>query len=234
VVTSDLASEVNTGGHCHNVTNRPIGTHTPVSGYNTGKDGLQLRIVHTWSEVAGRYHVTVTTVAGSPCGAVQGIYTICVRKENSFLAGLEALVDGPGYELTGGPDNVSRHPDHHYGTHAFIAAIQATAKEFADSVPGARLLGLNDMSLRWGGVFDINTATEWQPDHCGHRFGTNCDLRTHEVNGSGQTVPVYTGDQIALLERILLRRKIFPYKHKPGGGVIPHWHLQPLKSGGLE
>jgi hypothetical protein len=222
---SDLAASKNTGGHCHNDTDKPTGT-VPAS-CNTGGDGLGCGIDVTWPEVGGRYYLFFTSSSGGACGNVQSIYTVCIKKEvGTFLAGLLPLQDGPGYVLTG---ETSRHPDHHYGTTKFLDALKAIAKDFADSSQGATPLGYNDISLRWGGVFDVSTGSEWHPPHCGHRMGDNCDMRTHTIAANGDTIPVYTGDQMRLLARICDRRHVYPYVHAKGGPVFPHWHLQPKR-----
>ena len=225
-VRSDFASGLNTGGHCHNETNRPVGTYSPASG-NSGGDGLQFKVIHEWPEVAGRYHVVVST-SGGPCGTASGIYTVCIRRGNSFSAGMMALIDGPGYERTGGAAELLRHPDHHYGTPKFIEALKSLAREFAAISPGAPILGYNDMSLRWGGLFDSDSANEWHrgQGHCGHRNGDMCDMRTHNAG-----VERYTGDQIRVLKRLVRGLGIRPIIHLPGSGVPPHWHLQPITPG---
>lgn len=51
------------------------------------------------------------------------------------------------------------------------------AAAFRDSIPGVPILGYNDMSLRWGGVFDIDTSRVWLNPHRGHRNGDMCDMR---------------------------------------------------------
>lgn len=224
---SDITASKNTGGHCHNVTNKPTGT-IPGS-CNTGGDGLGCVVDATWPEVGGRYYLFFTATSGGACGYVQSIYTVCIKKEqSSFLAGLLPLQDGPGYVLTSGADNITRHPDHHYGTPRFLDALKAIAKDFADSSQGAPPLGYNDISLRWGGVFDISTGSEWHPPHCGHRMGDNCDMRTFTIAGP-DTVPVYTGDQLKLLRQICRQHRVYPFLHEKGGTVFPHWHLQPVR-----
>jgi hypothetical protein len=224
--TSNLASEINTGGHCHNPTAREIPMLQPTSG-NTGGDGLQFKVIHTWPEAAGRYHIFLEDAPGDTCGEFQTIFTVCVRREPTFSAGMTAFPGpGPGYELTHGPDNVTRHPDHHYGTPKFNKALMDLAVAFRDSIPGVPILGYNDMSLRWGGVFDVDQARVWLDPHKGHRNGDMVDMRTH-VNG----VARYTRTQLRVLRKIVRNYGIKPIIHRPPGPPAPHWHLQPLKKG---
>jgi hypothetical protein len=227
--TSNLASEINTGGHCHDPSSRPLPLLQPTIG-DTGSDGFQFKVAHTWPEVAGRYHIWFEDAPGDTCGDFQEIFTVCVRREPSFSAGMAQFPGpGPGYELTHGPDNQVRHPDHHYGTPKFNKALMDIAAMYQDSLPGVPILGYNDMSLRWGGVFDSDDTQVWLPGHKGHRNGDMVDMRTHVAG-----VARYTRDQLGVLKRILRTYGLRPIIHEPGSGVLPHWHLQPLKKGSFD
>lgn len=158
------------GGHDHDDANRPKGTFTPDSG-NTGPSGL-LAVKYTAPEVSGIIEWTLT---GVPQGGGRGatlISTIGVR-----IDGLEALPPAPppeeNYDLIG---ETSRHADNHYGTPGFNAALVDLANRYAKEFP-AQKLSYNDMSLVEGGLFDIGPESNWNPPHCGHRFGTHVDLR---------------------------------------------------------
>lgn len=99
--TSNLASEINTGGHCHDPNTRPLPGLQPSSG-DTGNDGFQFRVAHTWPDVAGRYHIFFEDAPGDTCGDFQEIFTVCVRREPSFSAGLAAFAYRT-YHRCGGP-----------------------------------------------------------------------------------------------------------------------------------
>lgn len=71
--------------------------------------------------------------------------------------------------LTG---QLPQHPDNHWGTPSTVNNVQLVALDyFADF--GATL-GINDLSLPQGGLFDI--AGNWMPDHKWHRKGTSVDI----------------------------------------------------------
>ncbi len=94
------------------------------------------------------------------------------------------LPEGPGYQLVGswngGSNGVtSQHTLNHFGTAGLDIAIAATALEYFTETGG--VLGINDMSLPLGGLFDI--FNNWKPDHHLHRLGTSVDINTHQVNG---------------------------------------------------
>ncbi len=97
------------------------------------------------------------------------------------------------YELVGTPDNHkgtndpcrdasslrSLHFQNHYGTVKLLQAIQNIAAAYAQFHPGIRLR-INDMSLEYGGLFDINN--NWQTPHRGHRIGENADIAFIGIN----------------------------------------------------
>jgi hypothetical protein len=217
LVAIEVYAEQKTGGHCHADASRPTGTPGPgevVSG-NTGADGNQFRVVHTWPEVGGRLKVLFySTQSGCPFfNDRDTAFTYCI-----LHFGLNPLPAGTGYEFIGGPDNVSRHPDHHMVRAEVRDALQSAATAFAAEFPDGPLLGINDISLMWGGVFDIDGASDWRQPHCSHRRGIEIDLRTSNL-----------GDRLAKLERILRERRFRILKEKQP----PHWHLTlPLPEGG--
>ena len=92
------------------------------------------------------------------------------------LQTLEELGEGEGYTLTGDREP---HPSNHWGVPAFLAGARNVARLFALEYPG-QALRYNDVSLQYGGVFDVATATaagyDWTPPHRTHRLGTNMDI----------------------------------------------------------
>ena len=68
------------------------------------------------------------------------------------------------------------HGSNHHGTPELHHMVREMALmyniEADDAVKGS--IGLNDMSLELGGVFDI--AGAWERPHSRHRFGTDCDI----------------------------------------------------------
>lgn len=64
------------------------------------------------------------------------------------------------------------HTDNHWGTSHTKITMQLVARDSFETF-GATL-GINDMSLPQGGLFDI--AGDWRPDHNWHRVGTSVDV----------------------------------------------------------
>jgi hypothetical protein len=215
VVNLPLALELHgrqlTGGHCHADVNRPTGS--PASGVvvngNTGPDGMGFVIHHIWPDVGGAISGVLYTTS-------QDTFVINAAKDTTHIfcilqPGLIHMPDGPGYELVGA---TSKHPSGWYAQIEMIRALQALAVTVADSMPGLPLLGYNDMSLTWGGVFDL--AGNWGPPHCSHRYGRGVDFRTRNLL-PGPMV----SNAVARKLRVLIRNAGFadPYKE------ADHWHL---------
>lgn len=70
----------------------------------------------------------------------------------------------------------AEHTSNHYGSPELHQMVRDMAImyniEADEAVKGS--IGLNDMSLRFGGLFDI--AGAWERPHSRHRFGTDCDI----------------------------------------------------------
>ena|GEM_PF-2930851 len=99
----------------------------------------------------------------------------CVSNREDWIdvkvSDLVSLPGGSGYVLVG---TTTYHPSNHYVSARFQTALQSIGKEWRQSCPKSDLLLYNDMSLVWGGVFDLNR--DWNPPHAEHRFGENADV----------------------------------------------------------
>ena len=86
------------------------------------------------------------------------------------------------YILTGNEpwkDVGKRHPKNHHAkgwVHDKLKSVAGFYYNFGDG----NVIQFNDMSLPWGGLFDI--FGNWQPDHHSHRTGTDVDV-DRWVNG---------------------------------------------------
>ncbi len=200
-----------TGGHCHADDSRP--TKVPARGEvvsgNTGPTGLGFAVDHTWPDPGG-------AVNGVFYSTSQDTFVVNADKDTTHIfcilvPGLIHMPEGPGYELVGA---TSRHPVGWYGAIEMVNALKALAVTVADSIPGLPPMGYNDMSLVWGGSFDLNG--NWGPPHCSHRFGRGVDFRTRGL------VPIpTTPNALGRRLRVLIRNVGFaePYKESD------HWHL---------
>ncbi len=161
------------GFHSHHNSLRPKGSIQPTS-FSTGGDGCSPTLSFSAPIVAG-IHPIVVYAPGTAntqeiwVGAWANGGTCCVQlHENQDLY----------YKPTGAqPD----HPDW-YGFNVSVptvAKMQVIAQQYRQQT-GHRLC-VNDMSLNWGGVFDLGPNYKavyqfWNPPHAEHRMGLNVDL----------------------------------------------------------
>ena len=84
----------------------------------------------------------------------------------------ELLKDGEHYNLVG---KTTTHPVNHYSTKGTIEKL----KKLADlaNADSSYILQYNDISLKYGGPFDISKTYLWNTPHNTHREGTNVDMR---------------------------------------------------------
>ncbi|MBI4823996.1 MAG: hypothetical protein HY805_07200 [Nitrospirae bacterium] len=97
---------------------------------------------------------------------------------------------GGNYRLTG---QTTFHPVNHYGTYYTVVNTRLIAEDFYEQSKAT--LGINDMSLIWGGGFDI--YGRWLEDitspkcrqkgygHCSHRKGTSVDIDRSALGPKG-------------------------------------------------
>ncbi len=167
----------------HNLSSAPTGTfqdvitRQPTQTCMTESDGT-CQVFYTAELVSGRYRIiaalsTDSTVSDSKDLAVQlgGI-------------GLVPLEQGLTYRLVGswngGSNGVtSQHTLNHFGTISLIVRISLLAADYFQNTGGA-VLGINDMSLPLGGLFDI--LNDWKPPHNLHRKGSSVDINRRHAN----------------------------------------------------
>ncbi|MFZ3071966.1 MAG: hypothetical protein WA162_01840 [Thermodesulfobacteriota bacterium] len=158
------------GGHTH-YDNRPagsLGRNTIVfASSQTGPEST----TYTSSEVSGTEKITAVAVGGN-------------SKEVSIDVKVPKLISlgisGQGcWRLAG---DTLLHFDNHWGTSSTVGKVSVMACDYRKKTGIA--IGINDMSLIWGGVFDIcgtwNSADKCSnaPDggHSSHRRGKSVDV----------------------------------------------------------
>lgn len=168
ITIDEAVARDGSGGHVAHPGERPPGRQVPSSGW-VGQDGY-LHSTYYASEVAGVMDVAIhcRTMFGS-CKSGKVVFGIGVQ-------GMEDLGQGVGYILTG---HKPQHPSNHWGVPGFLAAVRGVAAQFAKDNPDSPL-SYNDISLEYGGVFDVATQRaagyDWTPPHASHRLGTNMDI----------------------------------------------------------
>ena len=66
------------------------------------------------------------------------------------------------------------HPENHYGSDATIAALTDLAAAWKKGHPSAPLLEIGNISLPWGGAFDVKN--DWKADNMHHAYGIAADI----------------------------------------------------------
>ncbi len=167
------------GGHFNHTGVRPLGTLSHTSGV-TDSNGM----------------VTVTYTAPIFSGVVRIRATMDgISREDLitvFIDGLPLLGAGSYYVLTGatpGTPAGNRHPINHYGIANAVTGLPGIASDYYNAYfndpAGARDLRYNDMSLVFGGKFEIDG--DWGNDsHLEHRVGRNCDVSVDEGDGGNR------------------------------------------------
>lgn len=126
-------------------------------------------------------------------GIVSGEYLLRARGEASPLdvesetvyVRVPSLIQIPqneDYQFIG---ETANHEDNHYATSATIETLEEFVAYVADKQPDWMPIGINDSSLRFGGIFDI--SGNWKPSHITHRDGEDIDVRA-AVNIPGECV----------------------------------------------
>jgi hypothetical protein len=105
------------------------------------------------------------------------------------------------YELVGSfgePSVTSKHTDTHNGNTTLLGRVPKLAEAYLKEK--GKKIRINDMSLRWGGLFDIGNNWTSIPGHGLHREGKSVDI-SRFVNADGIFIEV---DQETLNDRAAL------------------------------
>lgn len=186
-VTLDVVA--GSGGHAHNDA-RPKGTLvdapgcTAVAGITgnydctTGADGYA-KFTFQADQVSGT-HTISAACTNVPCINYSQSAVVDVK-----VAGLSTIPASPFYAFVGG---TALHSDNHYLTPQAetilngLAISYAFESQFKVGGIAPLPLTLNDASLTWGGLLDING--NWAFPHVEHRRGTAIDIRANQAAGS--------------------------------------------------
>lgn len=84
---------------------------------------------------------------------------------------------GTTYVLFGGEKGRTTHYSHtHHGTIKTIAALKELAARWRATHPDSYKLAVNDISLPWGGTFDLKGDWNHNASHFNHSFGIAADI----------------------------------------------------------
>jgi hypothetical protein len=169
------------GGHLHTA-NRPKGKFACSSVWDPGSETAtcslttdgngQAPFIFIPTAVSGAHTITATcnncTTATAPVNVkVDNLITIPASPRY-------ALQDSTGTVVGAIP---GRHTANHYLTATAIGRLEVLAALYKTTInPGAKLY-LNDASLVWGGLFDVDVNKPWSTPHKLHDTGVSLDIR---------------------------------------------------------
>ena len=196
-VVATEEGEFDAGGHVNHTGVRPVGTLSQSSG-TTGSDGT-FTAVYT-APIFGGGHSIRATMNGVTKEVGIGV----------FINGLSLLGEGTNYDLVG---ETNTHPINHFGTATAVAGLPLIADNYMALFPGSAPLRFNDISLSFGGKFEI--AGNWgNGSHAEHRVGRNCDI-------SSSNVPT---NRWATINQIFLNNNVVSVNDETA--CCTHWHVR--------
>jgi hypothetical protein len=209
-----------TGGHGHHDANRPKGS-VPVSGV-TDANG-EIKLTFKASEMGGSHNITATcdscsnkTVDKKVDVRVPDLIPISPnppQNANGSYKYAFTAVD-PGHVGTSG----GRQRGEYYLTKEAIDNLQDLIELFAED--GWGIVGLNDASLNWGGLYDLKN--NWNKPHSEHREGEEIDI---SFKRAGNVVS--TAKQNAFYKKFCEDKKAeVPFSILHHYVLTPHFHVR--------
>ena len=158
-----------TGGHQHGVT-MPPGALSSLS-VNTGPTGVA-NVTYTSGAFGGNIDIR-----GTSTGAASARETIVIR-----VPGLSELMEAGNVDTIGW---TTLHPSNHWGTPAMLSGLTALADAYFAFTGNTSKLQFNDMSVVFGGKFDVNPADySTTAEHDEHRLGKSADIRSKTLTAA--------------------------------------------------
>lgn len=157
--------------------------HNPLTGLTTDLNGSAVIDSFRAAPFSGKYIVTVNL--GSDTTVFDSVL-LYVRALADTSDTLVEFGTGDYWTLSGATSDTGKnHPSNHWCTQKMKDSLSAALKDFYDwsSLPSAYgysvKLGVNDMSITWGGCFDIGGLWD-QSVHEYHRVGLSVDIDNYQ------------------------------------------------------
>lgn len=167
-----------TGGHGHHDASRPKGfVNGALTAGGVTEGNGEIKLTFQASIVAGSHNITATCDSCSNKTAVKKVDVLVPdlqpisanpprNPDGTYLYALTS--DDPTHVGTSG----GRQRGEYYLTQTANDNLRGLLDQFAEE--GWGVVGLNDASLNWGGVYDIQN--NWSNPHMGHRLGEEIDI----------------------------------------------------------
>jgi hypothetical protein len=112
------------------------------------------------------------------------------------------------YKLTGA---TAAHPENHYASSTTAAALIGLSGAWRSAHPSAPLLDIGNISLPWGGAFDVKG--DWKADNMQHAYGIAADIGKSDFTSA---------DRVALI-KLMCRSGFHVYNRIEGG--VERYHV---------
>lgn len=164
---------------------------------------------------------------------IDGLMVLPPASEDSMHGGVVY------YNLVNNPPYSTYHQINHFGQPQTIDLLKQIAWNYYfefSNTPLFPTLSINDISLRWGGLFDVDA--NWAPDHKEHKYGRQADVRRQIMDSQGNPILMPDNQQKRLIEiackgkvQVMLEGKngelIDPFTLKDWvKSTAPHFHLR--------
>ncbi|MDQ7772675.1 MAG: hypothetical protein RDU13_04020 [Elusimicrobiales bacterium] len=168
------------GGHYHSAPPppniaTPAGDDLPNPIYSKTTP-VNTDFVFRWKTPAYATRITQEAVFSYSCASTHVMHIDVRVSESTNPRQWMTMPKGVGYDLHG---STQAHPKNHFGTVRMINTLVKLGGDWKKACPAAGNLSYNDISLPWGGLFDINY--NWQPPHEEHKHGINIDVGKRQV-----------------------------------------------------
>jgi len=205
VNSSSLAQQDAGHKEVHHSGTRPVGKLERTMG-TTDVNGC-FETKYSPSHISGHFqvHATISDKSGYTNAAV-------------IFPGLHILLPGGDYRLIG---TTVSHPSNHWGISQAVNSLGLIATDYknefygSNPIPEDEKVAYNDMSLEWGGKFDLNNNWSNVGAHAEHREGINCDTRSSNIPRA----------RWARLNDFFRSRGSTDTNDETGTSA-PHWHLR--------
>jgi hypothetical protein len=202
----ELSENVGEGGHAHS--GRPLGELStssaiiPPQGYSN---------IYTASDVGGIITLSIyIEIGASRFGPFN--YGILVASDGGMVS--LAFPGFLNFDVTSHPGD-GMYMDDQRASSKLIDILAAYYAEFRNIGITATTVTSGGASLSRGGLFDI--SKDWNPSHCGHRFGNEIDLSHRRLNRD---------ERNAL--SVAISESDFRFKYvseSPENSKATHWHI---------
>lgn len=141
------------------------------------KSGIPMNTGVSWMFKTPKHaaHLSLTWTWSGACSGSQ------TKTAQSGIEGLALLSAGSGYTLVGA---TAKHGTNHFAVPEVLSAIPLLASDYRAEFPKDPSLLVNDISLRYGGLFDI--GGDWAAPHITHRSGYHVDMQKSTIPAAHQ------------------------------------------------